>query len=278
MKRKVLITGARGFLGRHLAPALEAEGYEVIALGHTEVEITDAVSLARTLEAFAPDILVNCAAISSTAYAAEHPEESLAINVDACVVLAKACAARNIRLFTMSSDQVYAGCTFSGPVPEDIALKPGNTYGLHKYMMEGKVLAECPDAVVLRLPWMFEEYNEERPHTDVVSRFVEAFRSGATLKVSTREFRGMSDVDEVSANIIRAFDVLPGGVYNFGSENMKDSYSTFVSIAGRCGFPVDRIVADSSWGRNISMDCSKLSGFGIRFAGTEDSVCRKLKF
>lgn len=277
-KETVLVTGARGFLGRHLVPALEIAGHRVVALGHDDVDITDAGSVEKALGVHKPDILVNCAAISSTGYAAEHPEESMAINVEACVTLAKACASRGVKLYVMSSDQVYAGCPVAGPIPEDLPLSPGNTYGLHKYMMESKVLGECRDAVVLRLPWMFEAYREEKPHTDIISRFVEARKNGSTIKASTREYRGMSDVDEICANIIRSFGLLPGGVYNFGSENQGDSYSTYVSIAEQTGFPVESIIADNSWGRNISMDCAKLSGYGIRFADTVTSVCRKLTF
>ena len=58
------------------------------------------------------------------------------------------------KLISFSSDQVYAGVTQPGPLPETLPLSPANTYGRHKLEAEERVLALCPEAVLLRAPWM----------------------------------------------------------------------------------------------------------------------------
>lgn len=267
-----MVLGAGGFLGHHLSLALSNAGYSVVPLGHEDVDITDPGSVEHAVSLYRPSIVMNCAAISSTGYAAEHPDESYRVNVEACRILALCCRKYGVKLYVMSSDQVYSGCPTYGPIAEDTELEPTNVYGRHKYMMERKVLEILPDALVLRLPWMFEEYNSERPHTDIVSRFWAAKNNNAPIRVSSKEFRGISNVDEICHNIIRSFDVLPGGVYNFGSENRMDSYATCLMIADGAGVPKSLIVEDASWGRNISMDCRKISNYGIHFKDTIESI------
>lgn len=44
---KVLVTGATGFLGRHLAAALQSRGDDVVALGSREADLRDACALDR---------------------------------------------------------------------------------------------------------------------------------------------------------------------------------------------------------------------------------------
>lgn len=256
---KVLVTGSGGFLGRHMTAALG--GFEVAALPHSQMDITDAEEVMRRVLAFGPDAVVHCAAISSTAYAKEHPDESMAINVRGAVNVAAACRECGSALYVMSSDQVVG---------------PPNVYGEHKRMMEEKVLEVLPSAVALRLTWMFESYDEAHPHVDIVSRLIQASRSGSPVKASTREYRAMTDVDDVCANIIRSFGRLPGGVYAFGSENSLDSYTTLCRIVEQAGLEVE-IVPDDSWGRSLAMDYSALSRYGLTFPDTVSSVVRALK-
>lgn len=280
---KVMVTGAGGFVGRHLVKMLAVQGFSVAAYCHKDLELTDSSAVEAAVKECRPDFLVNCAAISSTVYSEEHPDESMSMNVDVCVILAKVCRELGIKLFVMSSDQVYRGCTLWGALPESTENVPGNVYGRHKLLMEQLVLAENPDAVALRLAWMFEKHGAGEPpwaHEDLISRLIDTSRSGGTMKASTRELRGISDVDEVCANIIKAFSCcedgspLPGGVYNFGSENENVTYITMSHVAPFAGIPAENIIPDDSWGRNLSMDCSKLSSFGIKFRDTESAICQ----
>jgi len=265
----VLITGAGGFLGRHLTAALDAEGYSYLTFKHSELDVTDSDAVEKAIETYHPDILVHCAAISSTTYAAEHPQESMKLNVMAPLAIAGICGQKKIQFFAMSSDQVYGGCQTTEPLNENTPLDTNNIYGQHKLLMEEKVLEANPDAVVLRLSWMFEDFNKNNPHTDIISKLMLATEP---IKASTREYRGISHVDTVCQNIIRSFGVLPGGVYNFGSTNLLTSYDTLQAIASIAGKGPDFIIPDNSWGRNLSMDCEKLKRFGISFPDTVQAI------
>ncbi len=272
-----MLVGESGFLGRHLCKSLRNKGFEVRAFNHGALEITDGGAVMSAVGATRPDAVINCAAISSTAYANSHPEESMLCNVTGPKNLALACKENGAAFFMMSSDQVYGGCTLPGPLTENLPLCPNNIYGEHKLLMESEVLDILPSAVLLRLSWMYEYYNPGNPHTDILSRLVDAIRREGTLKSSTRELRGISAVDDVCGNIARSLGVLPGGVYNFGSGNLLDSYSTMQRVLCGVGLPPGMILPDDSWGRNLSMDCSKVGAYGISFPSTEEALVKYLK-
>lgn len=267
-----MITGAGGFLGRHLSDMLKASGFDVRCFRHADLDICDPAAVLSAIEAVRPDVVVNCAAISSTGYAKEHPDESMAINVEAPVNLALACRRTGAELFVMSSDQVYGGCAVEGPLREDLDIAPNNVYGRHKLLMEQRVLEVLPGAKALRLTWMCQPLDASHPHQDYVSNMLAAKAENRQMKASALEHRGVTDVRTVCEKIAECFGRLPGGVYNFGSGNLNDSYTTMQNLADVAGFPRESVRKDTSWGRNLAMDCSRLAGFGVAFPTTEESV------
>jgi nucleoside-diphosphate-sugar epimerase len=59
--KRVLVTGGSGFIGRHMAPHLEALGYEVHAVGYPAVDLLDDDSRRSLLETLRPTHLVHLA-------------------------------------------------------------------------------------------------------------------------------------------------------------------------------------------------------------------------
>lgn len=60
--RRVLLTGAHGFLGRHLARQLRASGAEVIGPGRAEADLTEQADVRRLLAAHRPQTVIHAAA------------------------------------------------------------------------------------------------------------------------------------------------------------------------------------------------------------------------
>ena len=129
--KKLLVTGAGGFLGQRTA-AYYASSYEVVPCTHQTLDITNEIAVHRLIAAERPDFVLHCAAIADTGYAQAHPEVSEAVNLRGTVNLARACATYDAKLVYMSSDQVYSGNTESFALPEEIPLSPNNIYGQQK--------------------------------------------------------------------------------------------------------------------------------------------------
>ena len=89
-----------------------------------------------------------------------------------------------------------------------------------------------------------------------------------------RDFRGITYVRQAVA-LLEATLTLPGGVYNFGSENAENMVLTARQFAETLGITVD--IQEADWARNLAMDCSKLQAHGIVFDTTQAGLTRCLR-
>lgn len=273
----VLVTGASGFLGRHVVEALRAAGHRVATPTHDEMNIADAESVKRYFAGL-PAVtngeklwVVHCAALSSTAYCKDHPDESMAVNVEGTLNVAQECARRAAHLIYCSSDQVYSGCTLESALSEDLPLEPNNVYGAHKLLMEEQVKKVLPSAIGLRLTWM---YATKPPH-GIVKSMQEATANGVPMRVSSREHRGMTPVRLVAGGIVTLIEKnLAGGIYNFGCPNSMTTLETLQRVVSALKAEALRpqIAGDDSWTRNLAMDTARIEAEGIVFPSTLDAL------
>ena len=152
---KILISGSSGFVGSRVLHQWQGRA-ELFTFPRGSLAAADESAIRRFAETVQPDVILHLAALSDTGYCQQHPEESRRANVELPIWMAKAARDTGAKLISFSSDQVYAGVTQPGPLPETLPLSPANTYGQHKLEAEERVLALCPEAVLLRAPWMYD--------------------------------------------------------------------------------------------------------------------------
>lgn len=273
--KTLLITGVDGFLGIR-TKRYYSQLFQTIGLGHHELDITDRSAVIKTISEKKPDIVLHCAAISDTMYAEQYPKESESINVHGTLNIAEACHICGAKLVYMSSDQVYNGNIEDYALPEDIQLDPQNTYGKHKLLAEKLVSEYLPSAVGLRLTWLYDKPESTfKQNRNIFINLQNAILNNTPIHAASHEKRGITNVWEV----IKRFNDcihLPGGVYNFGSENLSNSYDTYIAAAKSIGIQqIDKIViADKERFkdkiRNLSMDTSKIKSYQIVFPNTID--------
>jgi UDP-glucose 4-epimerase len=148
-----LITGARGFIGRHLARALQQQSFKVCGMGHgawTELEraawgvdywLNGDVSK-RNLDIVQadmgkPEVVFHLAGGSSVGPSLAAPEEDFRRSVLSAAELLEwaRLAAPEVRLVLASSAAVY-GAGHSHAISETDALVPYSPYGTHKRIAE----------------------------------------------------------------------------------------------------------------------------------------------
>ncbi len=267
--QKLLITGAGGFVGARVCQQWNGK-FEFLTLPRGFLATANEDAVQRFVTDNRPALILHTAALSDTGYCAAHPEESYRANVQLPEWLAKAAQEVGAKLVAFSSDQVYAGVTRPGPLPETLELAPANTYGQHKLEMEGRVLALCPDAVLLRATWMYDLPGYHLPiRGNLPLNLWKAALHSETVKFSSQDFRGVSYVREVIDNLLLSFD-LPGGVYNFGSGNDCNMVETARQFAEIMGIPVKIEEVDRP--RNLTMNSEKLQQYGIEFASTQNAL------
>lgn len=273
--KKILVTGAGGFVGARILEMWRGR-FELSAFPPDFLRTADETAVRRFITAEHPDVIVHTAALSNTQVCQQHPEESFRANVLLPEWVAAAAAETGAKLLSFSSDQVYAGVQQPGPLAEALPLSPANVYGRHKLEAEARVMARCPDAVALRLPWMYDLPGGRLPiRGNLPLNLLRAAQDGTPVQFSRNDWRGVSFVREVIENLRSAL-VLPGGVYNFGSGNDANMAETAKQFAERMGITVKFEPAD--WHRDLLMDGSKAAAQGIRFRSTLDGFAECLKY
>lgn len=181
----LLVTGAGGTLGRAFARVCEARGLPVRLLGRAEMDIADAASVQAALERWQPWGLVNCAGYVRVDDAEQDAVRQWRENAIGPAVLAAECARAGVRLSTFSSDLVFAGERVQ-PYHEHHEARPLNAYGRAKRAAEQAVLADFPQALVVRTAAFFGPWDEHNFVTQGLARLQrgEAWEAAADQVVS----------------------------------------------------------------------------------------------
>lgn len=280
---KLLVTGGSGFLGRRTAAYFASLGYRVLTPSHGLLDITDREAVQNWFRETQPEAVIHTAAISDTGLCQNKPDWSERINVDGCVNLAEACREFGVKLILCSSDQVYSGSIVPGPHGEEEVLAPNNVYGCQKLRAEQRCLEILPDTVCLRLSWMYSTVSFPGEHGHFLTTLKAALADETKpLTWPIHDCRGLTEVETVIENLPAALN-LPGGIWNFGAENTRNTYETVKELLAQLGMtaaltrlkPNEAAFADNP--RDISMDLTRLRSAGIVFPTTLEGLIRAMK-
>jgi nucleoside-diphosphate-sugar epimerase len=165
----VVVTGAAGFMGTHLARSLALRGHtvravdvrarpaalDVAGLHYQQVDICDAAALRRVVAG--ADVVHH---LASAHLEVQRPERHYRrVNVDAAVELVRSCAVSGVRRLVHTSTVGVYGHVRKPPADEDTPPAPQNTYERTKHEGERAVRAEAArlglDVLVLQPAWVY---------------------------------------------------------------------------------------------------------------------------
>lgn len=149
---KIAITGSDGQLGHALAQSLSAQ-HTIFPLPRREFDITDRANIAR-LAALAPDVVVQCAAMTNVDGAARDPVSAFRVNAFGTQNVALACAKCDAALLYISSNEVFDGKK-DAPYLEHDATNPINAYGKSKLAGEWYVQQLLEKFYIVRTAWLY---------------------------------------------------------------------------------------------------------------------------
>ena len=151
---KILLLGKGGQVGWELQRALAVAG-DVVALDHDDgADFTQPDALLATVQAVAPQVIVNAAAHTAVDKAESEPELARQINARTPALLAIEAKRTGALLVHYSTDYVFDG-SGSQPRDEDAAIAPLNVYGSTKAEGEDAIRASGCQHLILRTSWVY---------------------------------------------------------------------------------------------------------------------------
>ena len=267
MSRKVLITGAAGFIGENIAHRLHREPFGLYLAYGTRKPRSEALekfsadlrvrgSFSGTLRDLRADTVVHTAALTNPDTCQRDPDRAHAVNVEGTREVAEWAESRGARMIYISTDLVYAGD--GSFYREEDPTGPTNVYGETKLAGEEEVRRICSDWVVLRLALSYG------PTRGVLGDWTRNMRAaldeGKELTLFTDQFRTPAYAGDTAEAVFRFARGQGQGLYHMGGRERVSRYAFGIRFARAYGLPEDRFrpiaMADLPMDASRAPDCS----------------------
>ena len=218
---RILITGAKGLVGRALVEHCSASGDEVFDYDHQSLDIADAHAVESAVTAHHPDAVINCAAWTDVDGCETNPAKAEQVNALGPENLARASRNTGALLITISTDYVFDGAK-EGFYTQRDQPQPISVYG--RYKLDGERRAQKAHArtIIVRSGYIFG-----RGGKNFLSNVVTWARRGQKLK-AIRDYWGTPTYGDDLAVRLRELAALDlPGIYHVVSAGDGTSFETF---------------------------------------------------
>lgn len=306
--RRILITGAFGYVGGRLGCYLAEQDYQLRLgsrdvsrqppqwLGAGDIKATDFES-DTSLEVACQD--VDCIihlANTNEAVSRADPELALKVNGGGAIKLLRAASVTGVkRVIYLSTAHIY-GAPLQGVISEETLPCPRHPYAITHRVAEDFLLAanggDKPKCIVLRLS---NSYGVPELGVDWALLVNDLCRQAVTQKklvlrsagLQRRDFLTLSDVGRAVRHLIELpWEHCSDGLFNLGGENPMRILDVAERVAGRCeaalGFrpEVQRphpFPGEKSLPLDYRIDKLKATGFTLR-SNVDDEIDATLKY
>jgi UDP-glucose 4-epimerase len=235
--KRVLVTGAGGFIGSHVVRALLAAGAEVYAMSASvssllpvrladvaadirivEANVADRSAMDAMARAVRPELVAHLAAFTHVGKSFRRVDENITTNVHGTVNLLLALDGSYERFVYTGTSEIYGD--IPSPFQEDAVVNPVSPYSVSKYAGERycRMFQQAYDWPIVCLR-PFNAYGPwQTPDRVVPEIILTALRRGTLLTTEGRQTREFNYVADLAAGFLAALSApgVDGQVINLG--------------------------------------------------------------
>ena len=232
---KIVITGAAGLVGSHVARALSLQ-HEVAALTHADLDITDRAAVESTIADLEPDAIWNCAVLQVDD-CERDPAKAEAVNTRGPRYLAHAANSIGAEIVHFSTQYAFSGEPVGRqPYTMRDETLPVNVYGCTKVAGEHAVQNACARSYIVRTSWVYGSGKNSflcTVHDDL--------KAGRKVRAIDDIWSSTTYVADLIARTLQIIGHGGYGTYHVVNEGVC-TYYEFALEAGRlAGLPRDRV-------------------------------------
>ncbi|MHA4846762.1 family 1 glycosylhydrolase [Flavitalea antarctica] len=269
----VLIVGKTGTLGRAFERICQLRSIPYISLGRFDIDILDESSIHAAFEKYKPWALINATGFVRVDDAEDNTRECYNINAIAPSLLARVSAKYGVQMVSFSSDLVFNGDK-AAPYREDDTVLPLNVYGESKARGEEFILAENPNALVIRTsaffgPW--DKYN-------FVYSVLDALKTGGRIDMVADVVVSPTYIPDLCNATMDLLIDEEKGIWHISNSGTTTWAAFGGSIAARAGFNRDQLISkplsEMSWKAKRPLYSVLESGKGIKLPPLDHALNR----
>lgn len=232
MKKRVLITGGNGLLGRSIISCNENR-FELLVTGkrkflsngndnrYSPLDILDSNQCDKVFSKFKPDYVIHAAAMTHVDKCEEDPDTCNSVNVDGTNNILKTCEKYGSHLIFISTDFIFDGK--NGSYSENSKPNPISIYGMSKWNAEKLIRTSTIDWSIVRTSLVMG-YFEDLMTSNIILWAREKLSKGQEISIVNDQIRTPTWSMDLAEGCFLLIENRALGIYNIsGSEKFRIS-------------------------------------------------------
>ncbi|MCX7780194.1 MAG: dTDP-4-dehydrorhamnose reductase [Negativicutes bacterium] len=204
---RVLITGAKGQLGRELVCQIKDTGWTAIPTDVQDMDITNQSQTIAIIRQYQPDAVIHCGAYTNVDGSETDVTSAYRVNALGTQNVAAACLAVNAKMVYISTDYVFDGM-LGRAYSEFDQPNPLSIYGKSKYAGERLAAHILNRLFIVRTAWLYGD------GSNFVRTMLRLAHEGHEIKVVDDQAGSPTNARDLAGAIIRLIPTDCYGIYH----------------------------------------------------------------
>lgn len=239
--RRVLLVGSNGLLGQKTAEMLvRGTDYQVLLSGQEEkpvrpsssaeyvqLDISSPREVRRVVDTFAPDAIINAAAMTNVDACETDRETAWRVNVEGVEHLIEAARKAGSSVYHVSTDYIFDGK--EGPYTEESRPEPLSYYGKTKLASENVLRASGIPFFIARTIVLYGFAHGVK--ANFVLWLLQSLENGTAVRIVDDQFANPTLVDDLAYGIVKAVELRRTGLYNLAGRDIMNRFEFALKVA-----------------------------------------------